>query len=83
MELVGKIKIIEWNNIFSKPKEIKGFNFFAIRFHFHAGVHIYRIERSPVVGKNRSPWVVKRLRGAQSKDEVISSRLLAEANILK
>lgn len=47
------------------------------------GVHIYRIERSPVTGKTRSPWVVKRLRGARNKDEVISSRLLAEANILK
>lgn len=50
---------------------------------FHKGVHIYRIERSPVVGKKRSPWVVKRLRGMSNKDEVISSRLLAEANILK
>ncbi|XP_055326134.1 lymphokine-activated killer T-cell-originated protein kinase [Sitodiplosis mosellana] len=50
---------------------------------YGTGVHIYRIERSPAIGKTRSPWVVKRLRGARNKDEVISSRLLAEANILK
>lgn len=49
---------------------------------FCKGVHIYRIERSPVIGAKRSPWVVKRLRGV-NKDAVISSRLLAEANILK
>lgn len=46
------------------------------------GVHIYRIERSPVIGKSRSPWVVKRLRG-RNPDEIISSRLLAEAEILR
>lgn len=50
---------------------------------FDTGVHIYRIERSPVIGKCRSPWVVKRLRGASDKDEIISSRLIAEANILR
>ncbi|XP_031621813.1 lymphokine-activated killer T-cell-originated protein kinase [Contarinia nasturtii] len=49
---------------------------------YGTGVHIYRIERSPVVGKIRSPWVVKRLRSKNS-DEVISSRLFAEAAILK
>lgn len=48
-----------------------------------SGVHIYRIERSPVIGKTRSPWVVKRLRGGRNRDEVIQSRLIAEAEILK
>lgn len=48
------------------------------------GVHVYRIERSPITGKSLSPWVVKRLRGAKTADNsIISSRLVAEANILR
>lgn len=45
---------------------------------------MYRIDRSPVTGKTLSPWVVKRLRGQKTADtSVISSRLVAEANILR
>lgn len=65
-----KVKLIERNNFHSVS----------------AGVHIYRIERSPKIGKTLSPWVVKRVRGrtnASNEKQLISSRLLDEVNILK
>lgn len=63
--------------------------FFILNFKIFTstGVHIYRIERSPEVGTSASPWVVKRLRARisenQREKQMISSRLLVEANILK
>lgn len=52
-----------------------------------AGVHVYRIERSSQnVGKIRSPWVIKRIRGRITElngGEMIASRLKFEADILR
>ena len=52
---------------------------------FPVGVHVYRIERSPKVGKLLSPWAIKRIRASNKCDQkdMITSRLLEEANILK
>lgn len=69
-------------HIFSTKKGL-----ILLKFSIFAGVHIYRIERSPKVGKTLSPWVVKRIRGQTKKDignnKLISSRLAAEADILR
>jgi len=53
---------------------------------YGTGVHVYRIERSLNVGKIRSPWVIKRLRGRTTENddgEMIASRLKFEADILR
>lgn len=63
--------------------------YFSInQLHFCAslGVNVYRIERSPLQGKIRSPWAIKRVKQNNpnvTDKECFNDRLNAEANILR
>lgn len=53
---------------------------------FFLGVEVYRVDRSPLMGKIRSPWAIKRISKRSAKTdqgETFTERLTEEATILR
>ncbi|SPP81807.1 lymphokine-activated killer T-cell-originated protein kinase-like [Drosophila guanche] len=52
---------------------------------FGSGVKVYRLDRSPRHGQNRTPWAIKRITqdALEKKDLIFNERILHEAKILK